>query len=246
MKEEKVSVIIPVYNAEKWLERTIKNIEEQTYKNIELIMVDDGSKDKSIEIINKYLNEKVKLVMLKENKGAAIARNEGLKIASGRYICFQDADDLWEKSKIEKQIKFMKKIDCAFSYTGFEYIYKNRRKRVRVPEKLEYRQALKDTRIIVSSTMFDLEKIKKELLLMPNIEAEDIATWWKILKNGYTAYGINEVLVYYFQIKNSKSSNKIKSAKNRWNIYRKVENFNILKSLYYFIFYIFYAFKKRI
>lgn len=245
-KEPKVSVIIPVYNAEKWIERTIENIEEQTYKNIEIILVDDASIDNSLNIIKRLINEKTKLVILKENVGAAIARNKGLELASGRYICFQDADDWWEKDKIEKQVEFMKEKDCAFSYTAFEYVFKHRKKKVYVPEKLDYKKALKDTRILVSSVMFDIEKIDKKLLFMPNIKAEDIATWWKILKEGYIAYGLNKVLVYYFQLKYSRSSNKLKSAISRWNVYRKIEKFGILKSLYYFLFYIFYAIKKRI
>lgn len=245
-KEPKVSVIIPVYNAEKWIERTIENIEEQTYKNIEIILVDDASIDNSLNIIKRLINEKTKLVILKENVGAAIARNKGLELASGRYICFQDADDWWEKDKIEKQVEFMKEKDCAFSYTAFEYVFKHRKKNVYVPETLDYKKALKDTRILVSSAIFDTEKINKELLFMPNIGAEDIATWWKILKNGYVAYGLNEVLVNYFQTKNSRSSNKLKSAISRWNVYRKTEGFSILKTIYYFLFYAFYGIKKRL
>lgn len=251
MKEEaKVSVIIPVYNAEKWIKRTIENIEGQTYNNIEIILVDDYSSDNSLDVIKNLLNRKmekeIKLIENEKNKGVAFSRNLGIKKATGRYICFQDADDLWDKDKIKKQVQFMKEKNCAFSYTAFSYVFRNRKKEVYIPEKLNYKKALKDTRILVSSAMFDTEKINRDLLFMPNIGAEDIATWWNILKKSYIAYGLNEVLVYYVQNKNSKSSNKIKSAINRWYIYRKVENFGILKSIYYFSFYVFYAIKKRI
>ena len=81
---------------------------------------------------------------------------------------------------------------------------------------------------------------------MPNINSEEIATWWNILRNGYTAYGINEALVYYRKTKKSLTSNKLKSANNRWNIYRKYEKFSIPKSLYYFIHYVYYAIIKRL
>ena len=81
---------------------------------------------------------------------------------------------------------------------------------------------------------------------MPNVPAEDVATWWNILKNGFLAYGLDEVLVYYHITSNRLTSNKFKSAKNRWNVYRKVEGFNILQSLYYFSFYIFNAIRKRL
>lgn len=251
MKEEpKVTVIIPVYNAGKCIKRTIENIDEQTYGNIEIILIDDYSKDNSLDIIKNLLDGKItkeiKLIINKKNIGVAVSRNIGIKEATGRYICFQDADDLWDKDKIKKQVQFMKEKNCAFSYTAFSYVYKNRKKEVYISEKLGYKKALKDTRILVSSAMFDTEKINKELLFMPNIGAEDIATWWNILKKNYIAYGLNEILVYYIQNKNSRSSNKIKSAINRWNVYRKIEGFGIFKTIYYFLFYIFYGIKKRV
>lgn len=248
--EEKVSIIIPVYNEEKWIRQTIENLKEQTYKNYEIILIDDGSTDKSKQIILEYTDdENIKLISLEKNVGPAIARNEGLKIATGRFICFQDADDLWEKHKLEKQINFMKKNDCAFLYTAFKYLNDNKLKKdkiVNVPLVLDYKKALKDTRILTTSVMLDRNKINKELLQMPNVPAEDVATWWNILKNGFLAYGLDEVLVYYHITSNRLTSNKFKSAKNRWNVYRKVEGFNILQSLYYFSFYIFNAIRKRL
>ena len=247
--EEKISIIIPVYNEEKWIIKTIKNIKEQTYTNYEIILVDDGSTDASKQIMLQYNDENIKLICLDKNMGPAIARNEGLKIATGRFICFQDADDLWDKYKLEKQINFMKKNDCAFSYTAFKYLNDNKLKKdkvVNIPLVLDYKKALKDTRILMTSVMLDRNKINKELLQMPNVPAEDVATWWKILKSGFLAYGLDEVLVYYHITSNRLTSNKFKSAKNRWNIYRKVEGFNIFQSLYYFSFYIFNAIKKRL
>ena len=248
--EEKVSIIIPVYNEEKWIRQTIENLKEQTYKKYEIILIDDGSTDKSKQIILEYTDdENIRLISLEKNVGPAIARNEGLKIATGRFICFQDADDLWDKHKLEKQINFMKKNDCAFSYTAFKYLNDNKLKKdkiVNVPLVLDYKKALKDTRILTTSVMLDRNKINKELLQMPNVPAEDVATWWNILKNGFLAYGLDEVLVYYHITSNRLTSNKFKSAKNRWNVYRKVEGFNILQSLYYFSFYIFNAIRKRL
>lgn len=247
VKQELVSIIIPLYNKEKYIEQTIENIKKQTYSNWELIIVDDKSTDKSLDIVKKYKNEKIIIMENKKNYGAAKSRNTGLKYATGRYICFQDADDFWNKRKLEKQVKFMKKNGCAFSYTGFSFITDdgNIIKTVNIQDKLEYKEALKNTRILTSATMFDIEKIDKKLLEMPDIKSEDIATWWNILKKGYIAYGINESLVYYRKTKNSLTSNKLRSAKNRWYIYRKYENFHFFKSLYYFIYYIIYAIIKR-
>ena len=243
-----VSIIIPIYNAKKWIKDTIENVLNQTYDNFELILVDDCSTDETRKILGKYKAfENIKIIYLEKNMGPGIARNIGLKHAEGRYICFQDADDLWEKEKLEKQIRFMKKGKYAFSYTGFKYIKENNKlKTVHIPEKLNYKEALKDIRILTNSVMFDLEKIDIDLLKMKNINAEDIATWFNILKKGYTAYGLDEPLVFYRLRKDSRSGNKLKSAKDRWNIYRKEEGLTILKSSYYFLYYILTSLKKRI
>ena len=247
--KEKISIIIPVYNEEKWIKQTIENLKEQTYTNYEIILVDDGSTDKSKQIMLEYTDKNIILICLKKNMGPAIARNEGLKIATGRYICFQDADDLWDKYKLEKQLNFMQKNNCAFSYTAFKYLNDSKLKKdkiVNIPLILDYKKALKDTRILTTSVMLDKNKINEELLQMPNVPAEDVATWWKILKSGFLAYGLNEVLVYYHITSNRLTSNKIKSAKNRWNVYRKIEKFNFFQSLHYFTFYIFNAMRKRL
>ena len=248
MENNLVSIIIPLYNKEKYIDETINNIKKQTYKNWELIIIDDCSEDNSYDIAKKHQCENIYILKNQYNEGPAISRNKGLEKAVGRYICYQDADDLWDEYKLEKQLKFMKENNCAFSYTGFRYINKKGRikRRINIQSELTYNEALKDIRILTISTMFDLKKIEKCLLKMPNINSEEIATWWNILRNGYTAYGINEALVYYRKTKKSLTSNKLKSANNRWNIYRKYEKFSIPKSLYYFIHYVYYAIIKRL
>ena len=249
MNGELITIIIPLYNKEKYIKETIENIKKQTYSNWELIIIDDGSTDNSYSIASAYKNEKIKVVKNQKNEGVAKTRNQGINLAKGRYICFQDADDLWDLQKLEKQICFMKENNCAFSYTGFRYIRKNGRMKknsVKVVEKLTYKEALKNTRILTISTMFDMKKIDKELLKMPNIMSEDIATWWNILKEGYIAFGINECLVYYRQVANSLCSNKIKSAYGRWILYRRHEKLSLTKTMYYFFFYVYFAIIKRI
>lgn len=247
--EEKVSVIIPVYNAENWISETIQSVKAQSYKNYEIILIDDASTDQSVQKIEPYLRKNIFLLKNEQNCGVAISRNKGLECATGRYICFLDADDFWSRNKLKKQIEFMKEKRCAFSYTAFRYTDekgKTKGKKVNVPLILNYQHALKDTRILTISVMFDTEKIEKRLLQMPNIKSEDIATWWKILKNGYLAYGLNEDLVYYRRGHQTMTSNKISWSKNRWRLYRETEGLSIIKSLYYFIHYAFYAIIKRI
>ena len=107
MSEELVSIIIPLYNKKKYIKETIENIKKQTYKNWELLIVDDCSNDGSYEIAKSYQSNKIHVLRNDQNSGPAITRNAGLEHARGRFICYQDADDLWEESKTEKQVEFM-------------------------------------------------------------------------------------------------------------------------------------------
>ncbi len=248
--EDLVSIIVPVYNAEEFINDTIKTVQDQTYKNWELIMIDDCSTDRSTEQILKYKSDKIKLIKLKKNSGAAICRNTGIKEAKGRYIAFLDADDLWKKEKLEVQLEFMKDKKCAFSFTGYEFADKDgvgNGKIVKVPEKINYKQALKNTTIWTSTVMFNMNKLKKEDIYMPDVKrGQDTATWWKVLKTGVEAYGLNKNLSIYRRSTGTLSSNKFKALKRTWDLYRNVERLNIFYSLYNFLWYCFNAARRRI
>jgi len=246
-----ISIIVPVYNAERFIRDTIKTVQNQTYKNWELILINDCSTDNSANIIKEYLSDKIKLIELQENSGAAICRNTGIDNARGRYIAFLDSDDLWVENKLEKQEKFMKEKNCAFSFTGYEFANEYGTPngiKVYVPGKLNYKQALKNTTIWTSTVMFDLIQLNKSIIKMPNLRrGQDTATWWKILKTGVEAYGLNEVLSFYRRgIGQTLSSNKIIALKRTWNLYRKQEKLNVFKTMYYFTFYLFNTIRRRI
>lgn len=246
-----VSIIIPVYNAEKFIEDTIKSVINQTYKNWQLIIIDDHSTDSSVNIIKEFTknNNKIKLIKLKKNNGVAIARNKGINLAKGKYLCFLDADDLWHPEKLNKQISFMKKYNCPFSFTGYEFADitgKPNGKKVYIKNKFTYKQALKNTTIWTSTVMIDLTQLSSKQILMPNIKSEDTATWWNILKQIDYAYGLNEILSYYRRSNNTLSSNKIEAIKRIWNLYRNHEKLSIPYSLYNFCHYAFNAVKRRI
>ena len=250
--EDLVSIVLPVYNCEKFLEETIKTIQSQTYTNWEALFVNDCSKDKSAEIIKEASTKdsRIKLINLKENSGAAIARNTGMEEAKGRYIAFLDSDDLWDKEKLEKQLKFIKEGNYAFTFTSYEFVTEDGTKTgkiVRVPNKINYKQALKNTTIFTSTVIFDAKTLGKELIKMPNVKrGQDSATWWKVLKQIDYAYGIDEVLSFYRRTNESLSANKIKAFKRTWNLYRNVENLNVFYSFYNFSWYVFNAIKRRI
>ncbi len=253
MKENvKVSIITPIYNCERFLSKTIECVINQTYQDWELILVDDCSPDNSAKIIRKYIQKdsRIRYFKLDENSGAAVARNKALEESKGRFIAYLDADDLWKKEKLQKQIDFMLKNNYAFTCTDYEKIDdrgKSLNKIVRIPKKVNYNLFLRNTIIQTVGVMVDTKLTGKELLKMPNIRRrQDAATWCQLLKNGFECYEVPENLAYYRVVKNSLSSNKFKAVKTNWYWYRNIEKLPLWKTCYCFIGYAFNAVKKRI
>lgn len=250
---ELVSIIVPVYNVEKYIEETMDCVRAQTYPEWELLLVEDGGSDRSAEVIAEYVertrDERIRLIRQPSNMGAARARNRGLLEARGRYIAYLDADDLWVPEKLERELAFMKEKAAAFVFTGYEFADENGRgtgRIVRVPETLTYKEALKNTTIFTTTVMFDTERVAKELLEMPIIKSEDTALWWKVLRNGYVAYGLDENLVKYRRVDNSLSSNKIEALRRIWNLYRKSEGMSVASSAWHFCFWVVSTVKRRV
>lgn len=249
--EEKISIIVPVYNTGEYLKETIDSVLAQTCGNWELLLVDDYSSDNSREIISRYAacEERIRPIFNRHNQGAATSRNIGLKEAAGRYIAFLDADDLWKADKLEKEMAFMKKNRAGFVFSGYEFGDENGRgtgKIVRVPQTLTYRQALKNTTIFTTTVLFDTEKIPKEILYMPQVKSEDTATWWQILRQGHVAWGLDENLAVYRRSKGTLSSNKLEAVRRIWYLYRRVEKLSLPYSFYNFFFYAARAVSRRI
>ncbi|WP_022765749.1 glycosyltransferase family 2 protein [Butyrivibrio sp. XPD2006] len=235
-----VSIVVPVYNAANYIEKTIDMVCRQTYKDWELILVDDASRDNSAEIIEDYIKKqgkRIRLIRKKVNQGAAEARNTGIDASSGRFIAFLDADDIWMPEKLEEQVAYMELTGAAFCFHAYEFGDENANptgKIVHVPPKLKYKQALSRTIIFTTTVMFDTEKIDMEIIHMPNVPSEDTATWWRILKSGYEAYGLDENLAIYRRPPKSLSSNKLEAIGRIWFLYRNIAGLSVAKSLFYF------------
>jgi len=251
--EKLVSIIVPVYNIKKYIRETMDCVRAQTYPHWELLLVEDGSQDGTAEEIAAYIREtgeeRIRLLKQATNMGAANARNRGLKEACGRYISYLDADDLWLPEKLERELAFLQEKEAAFVFTGYEFADENGKgtgKVVKVPETLHYKEALKNTTIFTSTVMFDTDKIPKGLLNMPVIKSEDTALWWKILRSGYVAYGLNENLVKYRRSGKTLSSNKLEAIRRIWNLYRKAEGMGVLSSAYHFCFWAVRAVLRRV
>lgn len=251
--EELISIIVPVYNVEKYIRETLSCVEAQTYPHWELLLVEDCSTDGTVEKITDYLagkkDDRIRLIRQPSNQGAARARNRGLQEAKGRYIAYLDADDLWVPEKLEKELNFLKKREAAFAFTGYEFADENGNgtgKVVHVPASLKYTQALSNTTIFTTTVMFDTAKIGKEQLEMPEIKSEDTALWFRVLRAGYTAYGLDENLVRYRRAGKTLSSNKLEAIRRIWNLYRQAEGLSLIRSAYHFCFWAVRAVKRRV
>lgn len=238
--EPLVSVITPLYNCEKYIEETIQSVINQTYKNWEMIIIDDCSKDNGAKIVEKYrkIDNRIKLYKNEINQGVSFTRNKAINLSKGKYIAFLDSDDLWKKEKLEKQIYFMEKNNIVLSYTGYEKINSDGslRGEIKVPKKLDYNELLKNCLIGFLTAVYRKEDLKEFKFIRS--KAEDYIFWLSVLKRIKTASGLQENLAYYRVLNNSRSSNKIDIVKFHWKIYREIEKLGLLRSIYYYVIYI--------
>lgn len=249
MNDGQVSIIMPVYNTERYLADAIGSVLAQTYHNWELIAVDDGSTDSSCAILNQYkaLDHRIRPVYLTINQGAAQARNVGIGMANGRYLCFLDSDDIWNNRKLEIQIGYMQKTGEAFTFTSYCLIDEDGSplgKAVHAPRMITSREALYKTAISTITVCMDLCKVKCPD--MPQMDgAEDTATWLKVLRQAGYAAGIDSILASYRQVPGSMSHNLKARFTRMWRMYRKVEGMPVWRSVLYYCRWAWYVLGKR-
>lgn len=250
--QDKVSVITPSWNSEKYIVETIKSVQNQTYQNWEMIIVDDCSTDRTVDIVEAIAKEepRVRIIRQAVNSGAAKARNRSLGEATGRFIAYLDADDIWKPDKLNMQVSFMKSKRCGFFCASYEVIDdagEPLNKQVHMLPELDYAGFLTNNLLQTVGIMVDTEIVEKKYLEMPDIRRrQDAATWLQVLKAGYKCYGLDVVLAEYRRTKNSLSSNKVKAVKGEWSLYRDIEHLSIPFSCYCFVRYAFLAVWKRI
>lgn len=236
----KVSIITPTYNCGKYIGETIESVINQSYKDWEMIIVDDCSKDDTQEIVEKYIEKdnRIKYIKLEQNSGAAIARNKAMELATGKYMAFLDSDDIWISDKLEKQIKFMEEKNYNITCTKYEQIDEMGKllgKVIKAKNRVDYNGILLTCPVGNSTVMYNVEKLGK--FVVPNIrKRNDDALWLQMLKKETYIYGIDEVLMKYRIRGNSISSNKVDLVKYHWHLYRKIENLSILRSIFHICF----------
>lgn len=236
-----VSVIMPAYNAARFIEEAIQSVQAQTITNWELLVIDDGSKDESLRIAQQLAKDDIRISAISnaENMGVAKTRNRGIDMARGQYIAFLDSDDVWHPEKLARQIAVMQEKSADIGYCSYRIIGESgeqARADYLVPETARFEDILKENYIQCSAMLIRTEVLRK-IHFNTEYYHEDYILGLDILRAGYCAAGCNETLLSWRYLENSRSFNKKKSAKNRWRIYRNYLRFPLLKCACLFSYY---------
>jgi glycosyltransferase involved in cell wall biosynthesis len=243
-----VSIITPTYNSEKFISETIQSVLNQTYQNWEMIIVDDCSTDNTKVLTEEWSKKdtRIKSIALTTNSGPAKARNAGIELATGDYMTFLDADDIWFPDFIENSIKTINQTGIHFVFSSYkrsnenlEFVYSD----FIVPQKVTYTDILKSNSISCLTAFVDIKKLGKKK--MPEIfKRQDMGLWLQYLKEIPYAYGIQEPKAIYRIRENSLSRNKKNLIKYQWQFYREVEKLSVFQSIYYMLQWMYRGFMK--
>lgn len=243
-----VSIITPSYNSAKFIAETIQSVQNQTYPNWEMIIVDDGSSDETDGIVLSIIetDNRIQFHKLTQNSGPAVARNTGIEKASGDYMTFIDADDIWFPTFIENNIKTIQETGIPFVFSSYkraneqlEFVYSD----FIVPHKVSYTDILKSNSISCLTAFLDIKKLGKKY--MPLIrKRQDMGLWLNYLKVIPFAYGIQETQAIYRIRENSLSRRKSNLIRYQWQFYREVGRLNIFQSTYYMLHWMYRGFMK--
>jgi len=244
-----VSVIMPYYNKRNYFLDSISSALNQTYTNLEIIIIYDDQKRNDLKYIESCIKKdsRVKIILNEKNKGVAFSRNKAISVAQGEYIAFLDCDDYWETNKIEIQMNFMLTHGCDFSYTTYQVINNDEKivYKIRARKKLEYNELLKSCDIGLSSVI-----LKRKLLRdikFPEIKTkEDYVLWLNLAKKSIVLFGLDEPLMFWRQTPNSLSSSILQKLKDAFKVYYLYEKKNFFYSIYCVIRLSIYALLKKI
>ena len=230
-----VSIITPCYNSEKFIGETIESVLGQTYKDWEWWVVDDCSTDDSVEIISRYSDPRIHLIVLEKNAGAAEARNAGLEKAKGRYISFLDSDDVWLPHFLETSIKYLQKNNEELVYATYKRHDEDLKPLLEdfiAEDNITYDRILYNCPIPMLTAMYDSKRIGK--IKIPDVDMrEDYAMWIEILRKIPTARAIKEPLAIYRIRESSYSRNKFRILRKQFAVYSEFLKLSLLKSTYY-------------
>ncbi|MBZ4035794.1 glycosyltransferase [Flavobacterium sp. 17A] len=232
---ELVSIIVPTYNTEKFIRQTIESVQNQTYTNWEMILADDASTDRTVAIIEEFAKKdsRIKLFKLPENRGNGFARNSALEKATGKYIAYLDADDLWHPEKLKKQIQFLKANNLHFTFSFYDSIDEegnDLNRRVESPNPLTYKQLFFCNYVGNLTAIYDADYFGK-IKLESSQKRQDWRIWLTILKQIKIVKPVPEPLAFYRIRKDSVSSSKFKLIKHNFGVYREFHGYNFVFSV---------------
>ena len=234
-----VSIIIPYYKKKYFFKKTINSILNQTYKNYEIIVIYDDSKKLDLPFVKKVLKkiENKKIIINKKNQGAGVSRNLGIKKSKGKFLSFLDADDIWDKNKLNSQIKFMKTNNLNFSYSNYSIIDEKDVliKKIKSPKMINFKKLLFSCDIALSSVIVNSNILKE--VNFPNIKTkEDYLLWLKLSKRNIKMMGINKNLTFWRKTSNSLSSSLTQKLKDAFFVYNKYLKFNFIMTIILILF----------
>ena len=244
-----VSIVMPTYNAVKYIQGAVESVLRQTYTDWELLIVDDGSTDGTEQMIQNLIkmDERVKLVKNRENIGVAETRNRGVELAKGEWIAFLDSDDIWHPNKLQEQLELYQRNGMPFIFTGSGFMDENGKLlnyELSVPQIIGYKELLKQNVISCSSVLIKKELAKKYPMEHSEKMHEDFAVWLSILKQEHIkAAGVNKPLLIYRISEKSKSGNKWKASVMTFRVYRYI-GLSIITAVYYWLCYVYRSVKK--
>lgn len=240
MNKPLVSIVTPCYNSANYIAETLLAVKNQKFQDWEMIIVDDVSKDDSVQVILDTIqgDSRFKLIELNENGGAAKARNKGIEVASGRYIAFLDSDDIWMENYLENALKFMQNHQYEFIYSSYERRDEEMKPMLSdfiVPKQVTFKDLLYNCAIFTSTVIYDTQRVGK--FYYPIVDKrEDHALYFEMLKKIPVAYGILDPQYVHYRIRsNSYSRNKFEILIKQFLVYYDFLNLSLFQSIYYTI-----------
>lgn len=241
----KVSIIMPVYQAGRTIEKAVSSVIAQSYEHWELIVIDDFCPDNSCKQIESLIANDSRIIQIKNiyNEGVAASRNKGIEQAKGEVIAFLDSDDYWHENKLSLQLDRINEgydVVCSnyFRVSSDKILFK-----VRSSEIFDYSDMLKSNKIGNLTGVYRCDHIGK--IYQKNIGHEDYLMWLEIVRATHEVYCVQQNLAYYQVTNNSLSANKLQAMIWQWKIYRRELRFSKMKSIWLFMYYIYLSFKKR-
>lgn len=242
IKNKICSVILPVYNSERYLNRTVNSVLQQTMTDFELLAIDDCSTDSSVQLLERWAEKdcRIQIICNGENQGVAAVRNQGIRMAQGKYIAFLDSDDTWQSTKLERQLQFMEQTGCDFCCTAYSMVNdegQHIKKRMLPQQEIRLKDLLKENYICCSSVMLR-SQLAKQHAMNGSYDHEDYVYWLELLQAGAKGYVLNQCLTNYRLAQTSRSANKLNAARGRWQVYRQYLGYDVMRSGWYFVQYV--------